>query len=62
MNNAANRYGLDVATLLDRLGYRPDNVSMMFDHPLPETEPMIAPKTGASADDAFTVTVCLFHL
>ena len=33
----AKKYGLDVAALMDRLGYRYDNISMLFVNPLPPT-------------------------
>lgn len=58
MENTSRKYGLDTITFMHQLGYRPENCSTMFEYPLPEMKPTIAP-TNASADGTTPVAVSL---
>ena len=58
----AKKYGLDVAALMDRLGYRHDNISMLFGNPLPQMAPPTAAPQPHPVDDRIQGNVSWFAL
>ena len=65
MEHTSRKYGLDAITFMDRLGYRPENCSKMFECPLPEMKPTVVPAdaltdgtTPVAVSPALTSLVC----